>query len=117
MKWTFSTWIWLALLLPLTLVASASVAPSFPELTGRVVDRASLLPRDVETRLEAILKNHEDMTSNPVVVVTIHSLEGRTIEEYGYQLGRPWGIGQPDQDNGVLLIFAKNARNMRIEVG
>jgi|ETN07SMinimDraft_1059922.scaffolds.fasta_scaffold79989_1 uncharacterized protein len=117
MKWTFPTWIWFALLLPLTLVASVNAAPSFPELTGRVVDRASLLPRDVETRLEAILKKHEDMSSNQVVVVTIHSLEGRTIEEYGYQLGRHWGIGQADKDNGVLLIIAKNDRKMRIEVG
>lgn len=116
MKWTFSKLIWLALLLPMTLVASTNAAPTFPELTGRVVDRASLLPRDVETRLEAVLKKHEDMTSNQVVVVTIHSLESRTIEEYGYQLGRHWGIGQADKDNGVLLIVAKNDRKMRIEV-
>lgn len=95
MKWTFSKLIWLALLLPMTLVASTNAAPTFPELTGRVVDRASLLPRDVETRLEAVLKKHEDMTSNQVVVVTIHSLESRTIEEYGYQLGRHGASGKP----------------------
>ena len=76
MKWTFSKLIWLALLLPLTLVASASAAPNFPELTGHVVDRASLLPRDVETRLETVLKKHEDMSSKILqdsCVVLVHA--------------------------------------------
>ena len=45
------------------------------------------------------------------------SLQGYSIEDYGYQLGRAWGIGQKGKDNGVLLIVAPNDRKVRIEVG
>ena len=45
------------------------------------------------------------------------SLQGYEIEEFGYQLGRHWGIGQKGKDNGVLLIVAPNDRKVRIEVG
>ena len=45
------------------------------------------------------------------------SLQGTSIEDYGYQLGRHWGIGQKDKNSGVLLIVAPNERNVRIEVG
>lgn len=90
---------------------------TFPELSGRVVDGAGLIPRDQERRLTEQLAAHEDATTNQVVVVTLESLEGRTIEQYGYQLGRYWGIGQKGRDNGALLIVAPAERRVRIEVG
>uniref|UniRef100_A0A1I7YVL4 TPM_phosphatase domain-containing protein n=1 Tax=Steinernema glaseri TaxID=37863 RepID=A0A1I7YVL4_9BILA len=43
--------------------------------------------------------------------------EGQAIEDYGYQLGRHWGIGQQGKDNGALLIVAPQERKLRIEVG
>lgn len=91
--------------------------PTFPELTGRVVDNASLLSSSQEQALTKLLQEHEEKTTNQVVVVTLPSLQGYTIEEYGYQLGRHWGIGQKGKDNGVLLIVAPNERKVRIEVG
>ncbi len=51
------------------------------------------------------------------MVVSIDTLAGDTIEEYGYQLGRHWGIGQKGKDNGVLLLIAQDERKVRIEVG
>ena len=50
-------------------------------------------------------------------MVTLKSLQGTSIEDYGYQLGRHWQIGQKDKNNGVLLIVAPNERKVRIEVG
>ena len=50
-------------------------------------------------------------------MVTLNSLQGYDIADYGYQLGRAWGIGQKDKNNGVLLIVAPNEREVRIEVG
>jgi uncharacterized protein len=47
----------------------------------------------------------------------VPELQGYPIEEYGYQLGRHWGIGQKGEDNGVLLIVAQAERRVRIEVG
>jgi uncharacterized protein len=51
------------------------------------------------------------------VVVTLKSLQGTSIDDYGYQLGRHWGIGQKEKNSGALLIVAPNERKVRIEVG
>lgn len=92
-------------------------AISFPSLTGRVVDQAGLLDAGTERQLEQQLQAHQAATSNQLVVVTLKNLQGLTIEDYGYQLGRAWGIGQQGKDNGVLLIVAPELRKVRIEVG
>jgi len=90
---------------------------AFPKLTGRVVDQAGLLSPQQTAQLDRILEGHENATSNQIVVVTLDSLQGRPIEEVGYQLGRHWGIGQKGKDNGALLIVAPSERKVRIEVG
>src|SRR5262249_50243846 len=90
---------------------------NFPALTGRVVDEAGLLTPSQRADIESKLANLEVKTTDQFVVVTVRSLGGRTIEEYGYRLGRHWGIGQKDKNNGVLLIVAPNERKVRIEVG
>ncbi|MEX2488560.1 MAG: TPM domain-containing protein [Pseudomonadales bacterium] len=92
-------------------------APTFPDLTGRVVDNASMISAQTEARLEKLLAAHENASTNQVVVVTLPDLQDYTIEQYGYQLGRHWGIGQSEENNGVLLIVAKAERKVRIEVG
>jgi len=99
------------------LAAGPSLAQTFPELTGRVVDQAGILEPSVEGQLDGQLAAHEQATSNQVVVVTLTSLEERSIEDYGCRLGRHWGIGQEGRNNGVLLIVAPNERKVRIEVG
>jgi uncharacterized protein len=95
----------------------AAAAPNFPPLTGRVVDDANLLSPDDEAALTAELKALENKSSDQLVVVTLPSLQGYTIEDFGYQLGRHWGIGTAKLNNGVLLIVAPNERKVRIEVG
>ncbi len=95
----------------------AAAAPNFPALTGRVVDDANLLSPEDEAALTAELKALEDKSSDQVVVVTLPSLQGYTIEDFGYQLGRHWGIGTAKLNNGVLLIVAPNEHKVRIEVG
>ena len=97
--------------------AFAQSTPKFPALTGRVVDQAQLLEPAKEAELTEKLAAFERDTTDQLVVVTVDSLQGREIEDYGYQLGRAWGIGQKDGDNGVLLIVAPNERKVRIEVG
>ena len=99
------------------LAFGAWAQPAFPELTGRVVDRADLLSPAVETSLTQRLEALERDTSDQLVVVTIPDLGGYEISDYGYQLGRHWGIGQEGTDNGVLLIVARDDRKVRIEVG
>ena len=91
--------------------------PELPSLTGRVVDNAELLDTQAEARLTGLLAAHEQATREQVVVVTVPNLQGRSIEEFGVQLGRAWGIGQHGEDNGALLIVARDDRRVRIEVG
>ena len=97
--------------------AWAQPGPTFPALSGRVVDEGGLLSPAKEAELAARLEALERDTTDQVVVVTVADLQGYEIEEYGYQLGRAWGIGQADKDNGVLLIVATRERKVRIEVG
>ena len=97
--------------------ATLVFAIAFPPLTGRVVDGANILDATTEEALTTKLAELEAKTNNQMVVVTLRSLEGLSIEDYGYQLGRHWGIGQKAKNNGALLIVAPNERKVRIEVG
>ncbi|MBW8734208.1 MAG: TPM domain-containing protein [Asticcacaulis sp.] len=127
--------VWLQSFVAAALVLLLALAPSvraddlkFPDLAGhRVVDQANILSAETEADLELKLKGVEDATTDQVVVVTVDSLQGREIEDYGYQLGRHWGIGhkgdvqapngQTYKDNGLILLVAPNDRKVRIEVG
>lgn len=95
----------------------AQSAPDFPELTGRVVDQANLLSPEDEASLTQQLTAHEEQTSNQVIVVTVNSLEGYADSDYALRLGRTWGIGTEEKNNGVILLVAPNERKVRIEVG
>ena len=90
---------------------------AFPTLTSRVVDEAQILSPHTKRLLEKKLKNLEENTSVQLVVASVKSLEGMSIEEYGYKLGRHWGIGQKKKNNGVILLIAPNEKKVRIEVG
>ncbi len=91
--------------------------PNFPKLTGRVVDEANILSDATKISLDSMLSTLEANSSNQLVIVTLKSLQGYDIADFGYRLGRAWGIGQKKKDNGVLLIIAPNERKVRIEVG
>jgi uncharacterized protein len=105
------------LLALLALCAGAEAQPKFPALTGRVVDEAQLLNPADEQELTQTLADLEGKATDQLVVYTTNSLQGYPIEDFGYQLGRHWGIGQAGKDNGVVLIVAPKDRKVRIEVG
>ncbi|MBX7146718.1 MAG: TPM domain-containing protein [Alphaproteobacteria bacterium] len=98
-------------------VHSAFAALQFPALTGRVVDDAHILSSSAQQNLTQMLENYEQASSNQIAVVTVPTLQGVSIEEYGYQLGRTWQIGEQGKNNGALLIIAPNEKKVRIEVG
>jgi uncharacterized protein len=97
--------------------SALAAEPTYPALTGRVVDEAGILSDSTRAALIEMLAQHERETGNQVVVVTLKDLQGYTIEDFGYQLGRKWGIGQKGKNNGVLLIVAPHEHRVRIEVG
>src|SRR6201996_6208986 len=101
----------------LCFILPATAAPNFPALTGRVVDDDNILSEQTKEDLIGKLAGLEQKTSRQLVVVTIPSLQGYEISDYGYQLGRAWGIGQKTLNNGILLIVAPTEHKVRIEVG
>src|ERR1700704_611117 len=108
----------LALIAFLTLVLLLpAIALDFPALTGRVVDDANILDPQTRAVLTDKLAALEAKTTDQLVVVTLKSLQGTSVEDFGVELGRRWKIGQKDKNNGVLLIVAPNERKVRIEVG
>jgi uncharacterized protein len=110
-------WILLLAMAGLLIAAPALADPTFPPLTGRVVDDAHVLSPQTQADLTSKLADLEAKTGRQLVVVTLPSLQGDDIADYGYQLGRAWGIGQKGQNNGVLFIVAPTEHKVRIEVG
>ncbi|HUE80110.1 MAG TPA: TPM domain-containing protein [Sphingomicrobium sp.] len=105
--------LWLALIA----LAAPAAAQTFPQLTGRVVDQANLLSAEQELDLSRKSEALEAQTGRQFVIATVNSLEGRTIEDYGYRLGRQWQIGDEKRDDGVILLVAPNEKKVRIETG
>ena len=100
----------------------SAAAPGFafaaepPALSGRVVDQADVLTPDEERALGAKSEALEREVGPQFVIVTVKSLGGQPIEQYGVQLARRWGIGSKERDDGLLLIVAPAERAARIEV-
>ena len=109
----FLALLWLALLA----LATPASAQTFPKLTGRVVDQANLLRPEQELDISSKSEALEAQSGAQLVVVTVTSLENRRIEDYSYQLGRHWGIGEEKRDDGVLLVVAPKERKVWIATG
>lgn len=99
------------------LASPLAAQPQFPELTGRVVDQADLLSPAEEAALTQKLEALETQSQRQLVVATVPDLQGYDIADYGYQLGREWGIGDAERNDGALLLVAPNERKVRIDVG
>lgn len=97
--------------------AGPAAGAEVPYLAGRVNDNAGLLTPETVAALDALLKAHEDSTTNQVAVLTVTSLEGEPLEQYSLRVAQAWKLGRRGTDNGVLLLVAKDEREVRIEVG
>jgi uncharacterized protein len=88
-----------------------------PYLTGRVMDHAEILRPETRRRLGEQLREHERKTTNQVVVLTVPTLRGESVETYALRVFEQWQLGQKGKDNGVLVLVVPQERRMRIEVG
>ena len=98
---------------------SHAVLPPLPQQPPRhVVDLANLIENNVEQRLNGHLIELEQKTTAQVVVLTILSLEGKSLEEFSLSVAHDaWKIGQRGKDNGVLIVIALQDKKYRIETG
>ncbi|HEV7165420.1 MAG TPA: TPM domain-containing protein [Gammaproteobacteria bacterium] len=100
-----------------TAFAADAGMPAFPALTGPVVDSAGLLSADAHNTITQKLAAYDQSSGNQLVVVTVPTLNGYPIEQWGYQLGRQWGIGEKGKNTGAILIVDSGEHQLRIEVG
>ena len=104
-------------LLAAGLYALPAAAQDFPRLSGRVVDAANILSPATEAQLSERLAALETGSRRQLVVATVPDLAGYDVADYGYRLGRAWGIGGRERNDGVILLIAPNERRMHIAVG
>jgi len=86
-------------------------------LTGRIVDEAELLPQEDEAKLTEKLDALERRNGRQLVIATVATLQGRSIEVYSLCLANHWEVGRKDVNDGVVMLVAPNERKIRIEVG
>lgn len=91
--------------------------PARPKPARLVVDYTNTLAPDQREALENKLVAFDDSTSTQIAVVIIESTGIYEISDYAVALGREWGIGNKEINNGVLLLVAKNDRKMWIATG
>jgi uncharacterized protein len=108
--------LWLVLT-SMFLAVQAAWGADIPYLSGRVTDNAEILSVATIQALNEILKTHENHTGNQVVILTIVTLNGESIEDYAYRVFKGWKLGEKDKDNGVLIVIVPDDKRMRIEVG
>ena len=113
----FRVAVWLAAIPALAAGTAALAGSDDFRLTGRVVDRAQVLDKATRDHVTAASRRLEQRTGHQLVVVTIPSLEGDTIEHYSLTLFNRWRVGRACCNDGVGLLFAMRERRVRVEVG
>jgi uncharacterized protein len=101
----------------LLFVATYLFALEVPKLTSQVVDNAGFFTTKERESLLQELKSIEKSTTNQIAILTIKSLEGESLEDYSIKVVDKWKLGQKDKDNGILMLYVKDSRDIRIEVG
>lgn len=98
-------------------ISSAFSQPEIPKLKMWATDLTGTLSQTELQSLNARLKSFQDTTSNQIVVLMIPSLENYPIEMLAEETATKNRIGTEKNDNGILLLIAKNDKELRLEVG
>ncbi|MCB0351554.1 MAG: TPM domain-containing protein, partial [Bdellovibrionales bacterium] len=116
----FGTWaasFVVALLSAMLLVAQSTHAFDVPKLAGPVVDLANVLSPQDKAQLDRLIRQIDKTGRAQIAVLTVLNLQGETIEQASIQVADKWKLGTAKADNGLLILFAKEDRKVRIEVG
>lgn len=107
-------WLVICLMLLATLPANALQQLNFK---GFIADEANLLSDQVKNDLNMTLWDLQKKSGADIAVVTLPSLDGRSVEETALEIGRTYKIGSKEKNNGVVFLTALAERKMRIELG
>jgi uncharacterized protein len=100
-----------------TFAQSTDGLPARPSPFRFVTDEAKLLTEANVKTLENGLRSYADETGTQIVVVTVPTLGGRSVSDFGSALGEAWNIGQRDKNNGVVLLLSGQERKVTIQAG
>lgn len=96
--------IFTALLLFFTITVIGQTIPERPYPARLVNDLANVIPDNQERELESMLVDFARGSSNQITIVTVPSLDGYDKADYAIKLGESWGIGQKEEDNGIVML-------------
>ena len=110
-----------------TMSASADIPPRPNNANDLIYDYAGIIEsryyNEIRDSLRSIYFSNEE-AGTQVVVLTVKSLDGVSIEEYAHEVLVSWGIGSEKSNNGLLiLVKPKTGENsnekglVRIETG
>ena len=115
---------WLSGIVLLAIIASVVVSGGVQALDVPktptdipIVDQTNTLTNEQKSQLAQKIADERKKSGNQIAILMIPSLQGESIEGYSLKVARQWGVGTGENDNGVLLLIAKDDRKLRIEVG
>ena len=114
MKWLQK---YIAILMLLVVLLPVASAITYPTLNGYVTDNANLIDADYKQKITDLADKINKETTVEIAVLTVQSLEEDSPENYAVQTFRQNGVGKKDNNNGLLILVAKNERKYRFEVG
>lgn len=109
--------LWLGILALLLARSAAAQNPKELRPQGYVNDFARVISPDSKHSLEAICQEVDKKADAQIAIVTVRSLDRRSVEEYSIELASHWGIGPKQRDRGVMILVAPHEHRYRIEVG
>ncbi|MHA6249501.1 TPM domain-containing protein [Pontibacter sp. CAU 1760] len=104
-------------LFSLSVFAQDSDFPPRPNPPRLVNDLANMLSAEEEQALEQKLVNYNDTTSTQIAIITLTSIGDYDANQYAAELGERWGVGGNENDNGLIILIAKNERRVAIQTG
>ena len=107
----------LSVLFLLAAIPALAEDPKNIHPSGYVTDLAGVITPDTKARLEALCREVEEKTGAQIAVVTVHSLEGESVENFAVDLYKQLGVGSKRVNRGVLLLVAPDEHKYRVEVG
>src|SRR4030088_3278904 len=95
-------------------LAARAENPKSIHPTGYVTDLAGVIAADTKARLEALCYEGEQKNGGQMAIVTVHSLDGDSVENYAVDLYKQLGVGSKNGNRGVLLLVAPEERKYRV---
>lgn len=98
-------------------IAQAARAFDVPPNDGYVTDVVGVLSAADRSQISGLLQEYQQQTSNQIAVLIVDTLGGEPIADVAVQVGRKWGVGTKEYNNGILILVAYTDREIFLATG